>query len=58
MILDTAAPKQSKKQRALLRGGTQYNLHERTLAVLRLQKETPDDNPSPHEAPTAARARE
>jgi glycogen operon protein len=44
MILDTAAPKQGKKQSTLLRGGTPYNLHARSLAILRVQKKPTDEN--------------
>ena len=47
MILDTAIPKQGKKSYPLLRGGTPYNLHTRSLAILRLQKKPSDENLSP-----------
>lgn len=42
MILDTATPKQGKKPRALLRGGTPYHLDARFLVILQVQK-TPTD---------------
>jgi glycogen operon protein len=44
MVLDTAAMKQDKKQNRQLRGGTPYNLRERSLAVLRLQKHATDES--------------
>ena len=47
MILDTVATKPSKKQSTLLRGGTRFTLHERSLAVLRLQKEAMDERTFP-----------
>jgi glycogen operon protein len=43
MVLDTAAMKQDKKQYKLLRGGTPYNLRERSLSILRLRKESTDE---------------
>jgi len=39
MILDTAVTTHDMRKNTLLRGGTLYNLHARSLAVLRLQKE-------------------
>jgi isoamylase len=44
MILETATPEQGKKPCTLLRGGTPYNLHARSLAILRLQKKATDEN--------------
>jgi glycogen operon protein len=44
MILDTAIPKQGKNPSPLLRGGTPYNLHARSLVILRLQKNPSDEN--------------
>lgn len=44
IILDTAAPKHGKKSHSLQRGGTPYNLHARSLAILRLQKKPTDEN--------------
>jgi glycogen operon protein len=44
IILDTAAPKHGKKPHSLMRGGTPYNLHARSLAILSLQKKPTDEN--------------
>ena len=44
MIVDTATPKQGKKPPTLLRGGTPYNLHARSLAILQVQKKPTDEN--------------
>jgi glycogen operon protein len=44
MILDTAAKKQGMRKSPLLRGGTPYNLHARSLVILRLQREQTDEH--------------